>query len=402
MERKLKLYRVGTTMRPSKLRPLDPARVALLKCKGVPQAKIAIRLGLAPATVSRLLSEKNDGDACKYIKPPEFDWEKVSKAERAELQLLDDVECLSPILREKLVALFGEASTRIGATVVAAGSEAAEGSAQRSALPYEFYERAARVVWELLTPASVIGITWGHTLSKLLDAARKVRLPAFYSGERLPTIIPLCGESLGATQYSILSSSALTKGFGEILTAGSVAPYWSLSMIPVFLPGPKAFKKSEVQAVRRLLQFSPAYAKIFGPSTGKEPSLAHRLDIVITSISRENEAFGIDHTDFWDTLKLRQFSKLIIGDLAGVPLAHPGASTRALSELKERWTGLQEQHLRACAKRASASAEAPAGVIVVGAGRERAPCIIEAVRRGLVNHVVVDKELGCALIDRLK
>lgn len=390
-------------MRPAKIKPLDPARVALLKCRGVPQSVIAKTLRLGEATVSRLLSDKKGGgEASKYIKPLEFDWSRVSASERAALRALDDVEGLSPLLTEKLSSILRRLSTRLSATVILTKTGAGKG-VQRSALPSDFYEGAVRAVWELLTPADVIGITWGRTLSKLLEAARKTRLPARYSGKKQPTIIPLCGESLGANWPSNLSSSALTQEFGEVLTTGSGNGYLALSMIPVFLPGPKAFPDDEVKAVKKLLQYSPAYAKIFGPGGRNERPLVDRLDIVITSISQEDRAFGVDDPDYtWKTLKLREFGDMVIGDLAGIPLPRPDTSPKTLNALQERWTGLQEDHLRACAQRASAADNAPAGVIVVGAGRERAACIIEAVRRGLVNHVVVDEDLGRTLIDRLK
>jgi DNA-binding transcriptional regulator LsrR (DeoR family) len=389
-------------MRSSKISRLDAARVALLKCRGIHQSAIAKRLRLGEATVSRLLSKEGEGEAYKYIKPPEFDWSMLTESEKAEIRTLDDVEGLSPIVTDCLLAIRRRLPARLNATVILARGDTAEAAPERNSLPSDFYEGAARAVWQLLTPASVIGIAWGETLSLLLKAVGNARLPVRYTGEQQPTIIPLCGESLGATRFSALSSSVLTQGFGEVLTSGTAEGYWSLSMIPVFLPGPKAFRDEEVKAVKKLLGFSAAYRKIFGAEDGSEPPLANQLDIVITSISKENRAFGVGNPDFtWETLKLRQFAELLIGDLGGIPLPRSGASSKALNALQERWTGLLEHHLRSCVERASAAA-GPAGVIVVGAGRERAACIIEAVRRGLVNHLIVDEELGRALIDRLQ
>src|ERR1700690_3088858 len=72
-----------------KIKPLDPAKVALLKCRGHAQSEIARRLGLGEATVSRLLSHKGGGRSLWYIKPPEFDWSKVDLAQRDELLPLE-------------------------------------------------------------------------------------------------------------------------------------------------------------------------------------------------------------------------------------------------------------------------------------------------------------------------
>lgn len=388
-------------MRPPKVNPLIAASVAFLKCRNVPQTDIARRLDLGEATVSRLLQE--GGAAARYIKPPEFDWSLVDDNERAELLAIDDVGGLSTILTERL-ARIPAPPRRLAATVVLTRTGAAGEDVQRSALPSDFYDGAVRAVWELLTPANVIGITWGRNLFLLLEAAQKARIATRYSGKQRPIIIPLCGESLGAIRPSILSSSTLAQRFGEALTTRAAEDYLSLGMIPVFLPGPDAFSDMDVDAVKKLLSFAPAYTRIFGTGTAENGRpLAEQLDIVITSISREDRAFGVgDHPDFtWKTLQLSEFAKLVIGDLAGIPLLRPDVPADAVAPLLDRWTGLQAEHLRLCAERASAPVNAPAGVIVVGTGRERAPCIVEAVRRGLVNHLVVDEELGRALIERL-
>jgi DNA-binding transcriptional regulator LsrR (DeoR family) len=390
-------------MRPPRTNRLIAASVALLKCRKVPQAAIAKRLHLGEATISRLL--KDGGEAAKYIKPPEFDWSMVDAAERAELRSIDDVDAVSALLTERLANIPNRLPARLDATVVLTRTRASGDDAHRSALPDDFYDGAVRAVWELLTPANVIGITWGQTLYEFLKAARKARLAARYSDDQQPMIIPLCGESLEGTRPSTLSSSSLTLEFGQILTSRPVSDYLSLSMIPVFLPGPDAFSDEEVRAVRKLLTYSPPYTRIFGTDpAGNARPLVEQLDIVITSISREGRTFGVgDHPDFtWKTLQLGAFEHLAIGDLAGIPLARADASAEDLASLSERWTGLQEKHLRLCAERASAAVNAPAGVIVVGTGRERAACVLEAVRRGLVNHVVVDEDLGHALIEQLK
>lgn len=397
-------------MRLSKTDSLIAARVALLKCRREPQSAIAKRLGLGEATVSRLLQE--GGAAARYIKPPEFDWSLVDANEKAELRAIDDVEGFSQVLTERLKGISAP-PRRIAATVVLTKTGASDEDVQRSALPSDFYDGAVRAVWELLTPANVIGITWGHTLSLLLRAARKARVSAHYSGEHQPLIIPLCGESLGAILPSTSSSSALAQGFGEVLTTRAAGEYLSLGMIPVLLPGPNAFSDTDVDAVKKLLGFAPAYTMIFGTDKDKdrddsvtiekERPLAEKLDVVITSISREGQALGVgDHPGFtWNTLQLSEFAKLVIGDLAGIPLVRPGVPATAIAPLLKRWTGLKEHHLHLCAERASAPANAPTGVVVIGTGRERTACILEAVRRGLVNHIVVDEELGRALIERL-
>ena len=384
----------------SRLKPLDPAKVAFLKCQGVSQSKISQKLDLAEATVSRMLSEKG-GVSSPYIKPPEFDWSRVTESEKVEILALYDVDGFSPALTAHLLDI-APPNMRIAATVVLANTGVSNTEAQRTGLTI-FYEGAARRVWELLTPANVIGITWGQTLSLLLEAVRKLRLAPRYSGEQVPKIVPLCGESLGARGPSSMSSSALAQGFGQALTARPADDYLSLNMIPAFLPGPRAFQQHEIDAVKKLLRYSLAYKAIFGDGHENEQPLIDQIDIVITSISRKDHPFGMeDRLEFtWKTLELSNLTELMIGDLAGIPLAHSESAAKDISLLLDRWTGLQKHHLENCARRASASSQPPAGVIVVAAGRDRAPCIVEAVRQGLVNHLVVNEELGRALIEMI-
>jgi hypothetical protein len=127
------------------------------------------------------------------------------------------------------------------------------------------------------------------------------------------------------------------------------------------------------------------------------------LNIVITSISRKDHPFGIeDRSEFtWQTLQLSNLTKMVIGDLAGIPLTHTDAAAKDITLLLDRWTGLQKHHFENCARRASAASQPPAGVIVVAAGRDRASCLVEAVRQGLVNHAVVNEELVRALIEMI-
>lgn len=383
-------------MRLTKIRPLDPARVAFLKCRGLSQSVIAKRLDLGEATVSRLLSEQ--GAAHKYIKSPQFDWSQLTKHEKAELQAMNDVDGLSEKLTKKLGNLPA-VPTRLDATVVASRTDSSTAETHRRALPADFCEGAFSAVWDLLTPANFIGVTWGRTLGQLLDAARRARVATHYEGERQPMVIPLCGASLRASGPTSFSSSALAQGFGELLTTRPTKEYLSLAMIPVFLPGPTIFDDREVAAVKKLLRYSPAFTRIFGD--GGERPYADQLDIVITSISREGWAFGVGDNTFWRDLELRQFERMMLGDVGGVPLIRPEYSSADLKELLVRWTGVHEHHLRRCAERASGPAGGPAGVILVAQGRERAVCVREAVRLGLVNHAVVDEELGRTLLELL-
>jgi hypothetical protein len=339
---------------------------------------------------------------------------------------------------EKLTALLAAIAPSHVKIEVHVIPEVADADApNNSSKPNPFFDSASRVVWNLLGSAKIIGFTWGRTLSLLLGSARRGQYTSPFEGQsqsEQPTVIPLCGESLGAARPSSLSSSTLAQGFGELLTSlpepGLPEPslpkpslpepslpepslpeqsYLSLGLIPIFFPGPEAFNAAELRAGRKLLSYSAAYRKIFivdSTNTPDKDPLAQRLDVVVTSISRVNRPFGFgDSTEFnLKTLKLSKLERLVIGDLGGVPLAKPNLLAKEqlqLRKLLERWTGLRKDHIRGCVDRASARGSAAAGVIVVAAGADRVLTVLEAVRRGLVNRLVLDKPLSESLIKQL-
>lgn len=413
-----------------RLDELDYMKIAFLKSRNLKQSDIANALGTSEAAVSRVLAP--EGKAAKYLRilPPQFDWSLVNETQEKQLRAMLDEDDLSGKLAELLSGQCKTVSLR--ATVISATAEISNPASIDGPLAESFYASAASVIWPLLSTGKIIGITWGRSLAQLLAAARKLRLASPYQDRDRndpdqPQVIPLCGESLGSMRPSSLSSSALAQGFGELLTSRAEDEYLSLNMVPVFFPGPQAFDERELRGARKLLNFSLAYVKVFGPQpdgtagpqnpasrksdrpippTSLDEPLAERLDVVVTSISRENRPFGMGDSEenSWNAVLLADLERLLIGDLAGVPLHRPRLTPKEndkLDELLQRWTGLKESHLRDCAARAMRNGKGPAGVIVIGSGVERVSCVLEAVRRGLVNHVVVDEALGRALIDRL-
>jgi DNA-binding transcriptional regulator LsrR (DeoR family) len=393
--------------KPREQTPLLAAKVAYLKAKGFKQSEIAKRLHLTRPTVSRLLAP--EGRAAHYLKVqlPTFDWDRVSNEDRRALRDMDEGDSASEKLTA-LLAAIAPSHVKIEAHVI---PEVADADApNNSSKPNPFFDSASRVVWNLLRSAKIIGFTWGRTLSLLLSSARRGQYTSPFEGQsEQPIVIPLCGESLATAKPTSLSSSTLAQGFGELLTNLPEQSCLSLGMIPIFFPGPTAFDDAELRAGRKLLSYSAAYREIFdgdGANATEKDPLAKRLDVVVTSISRVNCPFGFtDSNEFnWKILKLSKLEKLVMGDLGGVPLAKPNLSAKGQRELREllrRWTGLQKDHIRGCVDRASARGSAAAGVIVVAIGADRVLTVLEAVRLGLVNRLVLDRPLSESLIEQL-
>jgi DNA-binding transcriptional regulator LsrR (DeoR family) len=64
--------------------------------------------------------------------------------------------------------------------------------------------------------------------------------------------------------------------------------------------------------------------------------------------------------------------------------------------INDRWAGVRLEHLARCARAATGGA-GRAGVIVLAVGRSKAEVVLECVRGGLVNELIVDHDLAQAL-----
>ena len=83
--------------------------------------------------------------------------------------------------------------------------------------------------------------------------------------------------------------------------------------------------------------------------------------------------------------------------MGGVCFPRPNlnrAAAQKLESVDKRWTGLRIEHLIACAKRSENPFKGPPGVVVISSGKARASFIYELVKRGLINHLIIDDVLA--------
>lgn len=214
-------------------------------------------------------------------------------------------------------------------------------------------------------------------------------------------------------RLSAVDSSVLAERLHYFLYGSADNPPVSLAMIPVFLPGPGLFDENALKVCRRLFGFSPAYGRIFGDvrspapeatSIQQELALADRLDTILTGISDEGRPFGLAHNDVytWETLKLGGMEALALGDMGGALLPYPTLTLSQQNQLRrnyERWTGLRLEPLKQCSARAAQShgSGRPPGVVVFAFEPEKARCIVESVRLGLVNHRIINTPVKLAI-----
>jgi DNA-binding transcriptional regulator LsrR (DeoR family) len=261
-----------------------------------------------------------------------------------------------------------------------------------------FAQQAAPYVKGLIERAHTCGVTWGGMLGNLVAALRAMAMPPPWTSHSLE-FVPLSGEPLG-DEPTAFSSSSLSHELGK-LAIGERYDARYLGMVPAFLPA--WVEKSDIQAIRKLIALVRSYVEIFGPlsESGGPPPLAARLEMILTSVGPADNPFGFIRGRLLETGKVttEELKDLIVGDIGGVCIKRPGLSPEQISRLESvtsRWTGLQLEHLKACAIRAAQedSLSGKPGVVVISRGAKRAAFVYETIKLGLVSQLLIDQNLA--------
>lgn len=398
-----------TTQQRKRPQPLEVrVAMAILASEGKLGTEIARQFNVHPSTVSRVIKE---AVAERWLdQTPSFDGSKFDQALLKQAQKLAQQP---PELQDRIAALAAKGDLPHKATVRLLRL-AEDGRAVTSI--DEFFRSAGRSaaphVLELLRGAATCGLTWGHTVGAVvagiesLDGRRR-------DGAGALQVLPLCGEPLLEDSLSMYSSSSLAERLSAAVN-GSAADTLPLTMLPAFVPG--QFTRAEVEAVWKMISLIDAYGKIFG---GREVRLALRdgrpgkyrhkamaLDMILTGISAVGQPLGDNRGPLFDSGKLSEnaFREMVLGDIGGVLIERAGLrpdQRAALDDLATRWTGISSVEMHGCAKRAAAKG-GPPGVVVVAMGRNKSETLVEALRRGLVNHLLIDWDLEREILSRLQ
>jgi DNA-binding transcriptional regulator LsrR (DeoR family) len=366
---------------------------AYLDGEGRKQTEIASDLQLSQPVISRLLArarKKYLREEVHFLKEQvdEETMERIlTRTSRSQLgELLDRVAKVNGQPRGPIVRVFSS------------------GSRQATAADWEyrlktFSQASAPYVKDLLLRSDVCGISWGQSLGHLVASLQGLPIPPPRADIPI-RVIPLCGEPLGNAPTSY-SSSNLAESL-ERLMNGKVVSNLSLSMVPAFIPC--GFTECQLEGVWKLIGLVKAHEQIFGarkPAPHSPPPLVERVDMILTSVGPAERPLGYGSGELFRTggMELEQLRDLLLGDISGVCIPKPTLSRKqneAISNLNLRWTGISRSSLDSCARRSVAAdpfTGAP-GVCAVAIGRNKAPFTYEAVKLGLVNHLIIDEDLG--------
>jgi DNA-binding transcriptional regulator LsrR (DeoR family) len=350
------------------------------------QEEIGGVLGISQAHVSRLLSRA--GEMGCLVTELRFIEQGIPEETLEEIHQLLEPPAITDTIRK-----IGQQSGRFGpnARVFDSGTdsptpEAAEMRRRR------FGRSAAGRLAELLKQSDVVGVAWGRTVSNLIEGLDGKNL---VSRELDPIqFVPTCAELLGLAMPGF-SSTRLTERLIDLVNKGN-GDRLSLSGVPAYIP--RRYKKEQAAAVRQYVYDINSYQKIF---RGKFP-LASKIDTLLTSIGPPDQPVGGSVADLLTAagIKAEKLQSLVIGDMGGVLIRQPTldrSERRLINELNLMWTGLQYEHLEHIAREAAQNPRRT-GNIVVAIGQDKAPVLIEIIRLGLVNEIIIDQDLARALV----
>jgi len=392
-----------------KVDELDEQAVAFLYGQGNQQDAIATIMNMSQATVSRCVQhaiKKGWLDYKPRFIPESLPSERIQLIEaRASPRkhLMDQLQKLAA----KNKISYGPREIRVFPSATMATDEAAW------KLRFtRFGKDAAEYMRGKLQHATICGISWGRTISTIERGIRQLGpSPSRAAMSHSIVFIPLCGVPLGKTAMQ-LSASSLAAQFHEIMNDDTDSDYiLHLAALPALIPReiPRNVRKTVITALKGC---SPTYDQIFSPRNEDEEQTKgyiNKMDTMITGVG------GVGSVDdpqgYWRDSVLKAggadaelLDKVASGDIGGILFPRTDRvfeddEKEQLRDLRRRWTGIKKWHMKKCARRAVISGTT--GVILVAIGAHKASSVLESVKRGLVNELVIDRALADELTAKL-
>lgn len=374
--------------------PLDPEqaakvlRAAHALCRGphVTQDSIARELNVSQSQVSRLLRLAREArwlvDRPLFIPPEPGDpyYEVWCEVESQHV--------VSKRLENKFRAYYGDPLRRV-VVVDGIGETYSQGAAE-ALLPFlsELDPQRGGI--------TSLGVTWGRNIRYVIQALRQIVSEPIRPADHPLTLVPLCGEPFQDREDpQTFNSSALTWELHQVVNARSSPSPLSIAGVYAFIP---QRYRGQTETILDFYRLGSAYAAIF-PSEG---GLASSLDAVLTAIGVPGERYpGVF---LRERLALGDLTpdelSSVVGDVSGILIPRKNAKARfvrKVQQLNQRWTGVKQEHLVNCARRAG---HGP-GVIIVAQSQDRAALIHRCCRdEKMINTLLISRVLAEA-IERL-
>lgn len=253
----------------------------------------------------------------------------------------------------------------------------------------EFGLAAAPLVRELLDNAHLVGVTRGPDLRFLLNGMEKGVLRPITNA---PRFIPLCGEIL-SEHIQDDSSAVLVSRLRRLVEKGarpnSELDRLTLIAVPAFIP---CYDPEKEAVLRDYVNHIVGYRTVF-KGTADTPAIVEQLDMILTSAGgRHNKPGWVEEISAATGLSKEVVVECCFGQMGGATIERKKLS-KEQKRLVRAWTGVQQEHFARCANAAAQDAS-KVGVVLLNIGLEHVEATLECVKRGFVNHLIVDYEFG--------
>jgi len=354
--------------------------------------QIAQKLNTSESNVSKLLKRAIEM-GCLVVREPEFNTDGVEQGRLEELRDLVKTRSLTDQLR-KTDSSTGVQVRKVRVVGLVKGS--AETREHQSEVA-GFGRAAAARVAQLIRRSTIFLVTWGKTLSVIVDGLDAAQLEGTRSDLRF---VPVCAEP---EQFSGSreSSSVISDRLNALAKSDPNNRLW-LTRIPAFIP--RDLTPDMRAGIVHLIRHSHSYSRIFDADPGTPPgphALVSKADALLTSVGHADHPMGFNYDEL---LKLGDITPdalrgLVVGDIGGVLIHRDQADRNTVDSLNQMWTGCQYDTLAQIAIRANDNGTP--GIIVASYGTHRAEILEAVIRRGLVNELIVDETAAIALRQRL-
>lgn len=375
---------------------INAQRAAFLFAEhGLGQVEIGRMLDVSQSVVSRLLkyAEKQKWLERRYrFIPDALPSERVQSFRR----LVEPDKLI-----DRLTAVQSETGVHVRDVHVVDTGSSGESDKAIAARQKRFGRAAARPVAELMLRSDVFAVTWGRTISHIVDAIREI-VPVQATG-RAMRFVPVCGEPTHEKSNPD-TSSHLAERLHALLQASVPGRPPSLTGVPALIP--RHFRGSDARGIRKFVEQAASYREMFGDRA----PIIRQVDALLTSVGPARRPMGFINEELrsagslpGQSLTKERLEKLVVGDIGGVLLPRRDldrAGRREVDQLNAMWTGITREHFERIAVQA-ARTKRPGVIVASFGGAERAETVAEAVRCGLVNELIIDRQMADALTEVL-
>lgn len=366
-------------------------KAAYLLCeRHFTQQQIADFMEVSQSMVSRLLARAEDGGWLE--RRYRFMPKGLPESRLEELQRLAEPKGLM----ELLATLAPDNRVRVRPPHVVESGPRGDSTRAFERRLKTFGRSSSVVLAELVAQSRTFGVTWGSTISHVVDS-----LADAWGSRTLDhplQLVPLCGEPLHQASDRD-TSSHLVQRLHRILQPTQPPPP-SLTGVPALIA--RMFRGADERGIRKFVAYAASYRVVFGDRS----PLINQVDSLLTSVGTADRPLGFIHDELLRAgsrkghrLTRESLGRLVAGDIGGVLIPRrtlDAAGRREVDSLNEMWTGMKRAHLERIAKNA-ARGNHPGVIVVSIGGTGRAEIIAEALRCGLVNELIIDRELIGAL-----